>query len=137
MYSGIRRCSGFDPSIPNSDQHQSSFSAERIGLSIAQTDVSWGCFCKSDGGVCSECVLLLRQNVPDSHLLPTSMLSVLETDGPHVIQPADGEQTKRSPHQRLLHSCGMWQTIDFVLPGVPIIASEYPEFITVDCSPVG
>lgn len=61
------------------------------------------------------------------------MFSILQTYGPHVIQPAKGGNISV-----LYKKNSMYMLTENVynIPGISIITSEYPQFITVDSGPM-
>lgn len=68
-------------------------------------------------------------------LLPTGMFTILQADGPHVIQSAHGGKIWISITGKKLSTGASAKKMSNI-PRISIIASKYPEFITVDCGPV-
>lgn len=63
------------------------------------------------------------------------MLSILEADGPHVVQPAHREIYVSYMCYIQLYKCR--EVLNgFKIPGISIITSKYPEFVTVDSGPM-
>lgn len=62
------------------------------------------------------------------------MFSILQTDGPHVIQPVHGG-TMSVLYVKIV--CPLWQNHKKSnIPGISIITSKYPQLIIIDCGPV-
>lgn len=68
-------------------------------------------------------------------LFPACMFSILQTDGPHVIQPEHKWKTliRSDSAQKSIYR-GYQKRTWSNIPGIPIIASKYPQLVVVDCS---
>lgn len=67
------------------------------------------------------------------------MFSILQTDGPHVIQPAHRVNMLilyAKHRMSMAPKAKKKKKGKSNIPGISIITSKYPQFITIDCGPM-